>query len=71
MVFVSIAAKVLLLYREDYYHKDEPSCEPAGVTEVIAAENRQGRQGTARLVVVDNLVKSADLPPRFAGEAIQ
>ena len=65
------ADKVLLMYREDYYHKDELGYEPTGVTEIIVAKNRSGRQGTAELVFVDDLVKFSDMPPRFAGEAVQ
>jgi replicative DNA helicase len=38
---------IMMLYREDYYQKDDPSV--AGNTEIIIGKNRNGRTGTAKL----------------------
>jgi replicative DNA helicase len=40
---------VLLLHREDYYHKDEDGYEPSNVAELIIAKQRNGPTGTCRL----------------------
>lgn len=43
------ANSILLLHREDYYHRDEPDYQPTGVAEVIIAKQRRGETGTVRL----------------------
>lgn len=58
---------VLLLYREDYYRKDEPEFKPTGLAEVIVAKNRRGPVGRARLVFVHDYVKFSDLPANYVG----
>jgi replicative DNA helicase len=40
---------VLLLHREDYYHKDEDGYEPSNTAEIIIAKQRNGPTGTVRL----------------------
>jgi len=58
---------VLLLYRGDYYRKDEPDFKPTGLAEVIVAKNRRGPVGKARLVFVHDYVKFSDLPENYVG----
>jgi replicative DNA helicase len=41
---------IMLLHREDYYHKDDDGYQPSNVAEVIVAKQRNGPCGTVRLV---------------------
>jgi len=58
---------VMLLYREDYYHRDDPDHEPNGLTEVIVAKNRRGPTGVQTLVLVEEYTKFGNLPEHFVG----
>jgi len=40
---------VILLHREDYYHRGEPEYVPNGVTEIIVAKQRNGPTDTVQL----------------------
>jgi replicative DNA helicase len=55
---------VAFLYREDYYHRNDPDYEPNGLAEVIVAKHRNGPIGTPKLVFLDRFPKFAD----FAGQ---
>lgn len=50
---------VLFLYRDEYYTKE--ACTEPGVAEVIAAKNRHGATGTAKLAFIGERVMFADL----------
>ncbi len=51
---------VAFLYREDYYHRNDPDYEDDGLAEVIVAKHRNGPIGTPRLVFIDRFPKFAD-----------
>jgi replicative DNA helicase len=51
---------VAFLYREDYYHRNDPDYEPNGLAEVIVAKHRNGPIGTPTLVFLDRFPKFAD-----------
>jgi replicative DNA helicase len=51
---------VAFLYREDYYHRNDPDYEPDGLAEVIVAKHRNGPIGTPKLVFLDRFPKFAD-----------
>jgi len=50
---------VLFLYRDEYYTKD--ACKEPGVAEVIAAKNRHGATGTAKLAFIGERMMFGDL----------
>jgi replicative DNA helicase len=58
---------VMLLYRDDYYHRDEPDHEPNGMTELNISKNRRGPTGVQTLVFVKEYTKFGNLPERFVG----
>jgi replicative DNA helicase len=51
---------VAFLYREDYYHRNDPDYEDDGLAEVIVAKHRNGPIGTPKLVFIDRFPKFAD-----------
>jgi replicative DNA helicase len=51
---------VAFLYREDYYHRNDPDYVEDGLAEVIVAKHRNGPIGTPRLVFIDRFPKFAD-----------
>jgi replicative DNA helicase len=44
---------ILLLHREDYYHRQEPQYIPTNVGEVIVAKQRNGPTGVVNLLWQD------------------
>ncbi len=52
---------VLLLYRADYYHKDEPEYIPTNITDVIVGKQRNGPTGTVPLLFRDKLTRFENL----------
>ena len=50
---------VLFLYRDEYYNKE--ACTEPGVAEVIAAKNRHGATGMAKLAFIGERVMFGDL----------
>lgn len=51
---------VMMLYRDDYYLKEES--EKKGIAEVILAKHRNGPTGTVDLVFIDRFTKFSDKP---------
>ncbi len=51
---------VMMLYRDEYYHKEES--EKKGIAEVIIAKHRNGPIGTVELVFIDRFTKFSDKP---------
>ncbi|QSX07362.1 replicative DNA helicase [Sedimentibacter sp. zth1] len=51
---------VMMLYRDEYYYKDES--EKKGIAEVILAKHRNGPVGTVDLVFIDRFTKFSDVP---------
>jgi len=52
---------VMLLYREDYYHKDEPEYVPTNIADVIVGKQRNGPTGTIHLLFRDKLTRFENL----------
>lgn len=52
---------VLLLYRADYYGKEDPSYEPTNIGEVIVAKQRNGPTGTVSLTFLDQITRFENL----------
>jgi len=52
---------VALMYRDDYYRKDEPGYIPDNLAEVIVAKQRSGPTGTVKLVFADKFVTFRNL----------
>ncbi len=48
---------VMLLHREDYYHKNEDGYEPNNTAEVIIAKQRNGPTGTVKLVFREKVTR--------------
>ncbi len=48
---------VVLIHREDYYHRGEVDYDPTGVTEVIVAKQRNGPIGTVPLTFLQDCVR--------------
>ncbi len=53
---------VLLLHREDYYHRGEPDWEENNIAEVIIAKQRNGPTGTVELIFDGRLTR---FKPKF------
>lgn len=51
---------VMMLYRDEYYHKEES--DKKGIAEVIIAKHRNGPIGTVELVFIDRFTKFSDKP---------
>jgi len=52
---------VMLLHREDYYHRGEPEYEPDHTAEVIIAKQRNGPTGTVKLAFRDKCTRFENL----------
>lgn len=52
---------VLFVYRDDYYHKDEPGFKPTGKAEIIVSKSRQGPTGIVELVFVHDYAKFSNV----------
>ncbi len=61
---------VMMLHREDYYHKGEEDYEPNHVAEVIVAKQRNGPTGTVKLLFHGPTVRFDNLadPQRYGGD---
>lgn len=57
---------IMLLHREDYYHRGEPEYNDTGKAEVIVAKQRNGPTGTVELTFVDRYARFSD--PSFTAE---
>ncbi|KPK82691.1 MAG: hypothetical protein AMJ81_09495, partial [Phycisphaerae bacterium SM23_33] len=57
---------VILLHREDYYHRGEAEYVPNGVTEVIVAKQRNGPTDTIRLAFLEECIRFEN----FASEEV-
>lgn len=55
---------VLLLYRDEIYHRDAASA-PAGIAEIIIAKNRQGPVGTVKVRFTEETAQWANLARRL------
>jgi len=53
---------VLLLYREDYYNKDDPDIQ--GVSEIIIAKQRNGPTGSVNLTFIKEFTRFENYTPR-------
>ncbi|HUV64213.1 MAG TPA: replicative DNA helicase [Sedimentisphaerales bacterium] len=52
---------VMLLYRKDYYGKNEPDYVPTNVAEVIVAKQRNGPTGTVSLIFRERITRFENL----------
>ena len=52
---------VMLLHREDYYHRGEPEYEPDHTAEIIIAKQRNGPTGTVKLHFQDKYTRFENL----------
>ena len=52
---------ILLIHREDYYHKDEADYIPTGRAELIIEKNRNGATGTVNLRFIAECVSFRNL----------
>jgi replicative DNA helicase len=52
---------VMLLHREDYYHRGEPDYEPNNKAEIIIAKQRNGPTGTVELTFRDKCTRFENL----------
>ena len=52
---------VMLLHRDDYYHKGEPEYENTNIAEVIIAKQRNGPTGMVKLTFVEKLTRFENL----------
>ena len=52
---------VLLLHREDYYHRGESGYEPNNTAEVIIAKQRNGPTGTVQLTFREKCTRFENL----------
>jgi len=61
---------VMMLHREDYYHKGDEDYEPNNVAEVIVAKQRNGPTGTVKLLFHGPTVRFDNLadPQRYGGD---
>jgi replicative DNA helicase len=48
---------VMLLHREDYYHRDTPDYEPSNKAELIIAKQRNGPTGSVELIFRDRFTR--------------
>lgn len=54
---------VMMLHREDYYHKGEEDYEPSHVAELILAKQRNGPTGSIKLTWVEQTTRFRDYSP--------
>ena len=52
---------VMLLHREDYYHRGEPDYEDTHMAEIIIAKQRNGPTGTVKLMFMEERAKFENL----------
>lgn len=57
---------VMLLHREDYYHRGESEYQPTGVTELIVAKQRNGPIGSTNLTFIQECIRFEN----FASEEV-
>ena len=48
---------VILLHREDYYHRGDPDYSDTSVAEIIIAKQRNGPTGTVKLMFMEERAK--------------
>jgi replicative DNA helicase len=48
---------IMLLHREDYYHRGEDGYEPNNTAELIIAKQRNGPTGTVKLTFMDKTTR--------------
>ena len=53
---------VMLLHREDYYHRGEKEYEPDNTADIIIAKQRNGPTGNVELVFRENLTRFENAP---------
>jgi replicative DNA helicase len=56
---------VMLLHREDYYHKGEENYEPNSTAELIIAKQRNGPTGTVPLRFLDKFTRFENTSPLY------
>lgn len=56
---------VLLLHREDYYHRGDPDYQPNNTAEVIIAKQRNGPTGTVKLYFNERTTRFQDMATNF------
>ncbi len=54
---------ILLMHREDYYHRNQSDYEPNGVTSIIVAKQRCGPTGSIKLLFDDAHAKFMTMSP--------
>ena len=59
---------VMLMHREDYYHRDDPDYVPTGVTELIIAKQRNGPVDTIPLTFLRECVRFENFASGGMGE---
>jgi len=52
---------IMLLHREDYYHRDDVNWEPTNTAEVIVAKQRNGPTGTVNLAFAEKFTRFDNL----------
>ena len=52
---------ILLLYRRDYYLRDDPTHVPSNIAEVIIGKQRNGAVGTVSLLFRDKFTRFENL----------
>ena len=55
----------MLLYRDDYYNRDELEASPTSMVEVNVAKNRNGETGVVKLSFERQFTKFKDLEEEF------
>jgi len=61
---------VMLLHREDYYHRGDPEWEPNHTAEVIIAKQRNGPTDTVKLTFLEKCTRFENHNPTFDTEAV-
>ncbi len=61
---------VMLLHREDYYHRGDPEYEPDHTAEVIIAKQRNGPTDTVKLTFLEKCTRFENHNPTFDTEAV-
>ena len=59
---------ILLLHREDYYHRGEPDYEETNKAEIIIAKQRNGPTGTVELLFNGRCTRFEELAPEYVQE---
>jgi replicative DNA helicase len=59
---------VMLLHREDYYHRGQADDNPTNVAEVIIAKQRNGPTGTVKLTFLEKLTRFENLAAEHVQE---